>query len=446
MIRLPLSLFSRLYLGVVIVILCSIVVTRLVGEMVFKKEEFTHFSITADYLKDLAIQEVSHKTLNEQDAYQLPPPFTFYFSAKFVSSKQWHELCHSCLFIGRGEGVEYYEFVEGERVAYFSSVTPKRDILIYEKTDEERVEGEESELHIDELDSPFFLILCLIFIFVSLYWPLKKMHRQIYDLNKAQKEFGRGDMSARADEGILRPLNDIAINFNRMAEAIDKSVKEKEVFAHAIPHEIRTPLSRIQLAAGLLRQQSSDDKVAALLDDVDKYIVDINELISQIVNFSKLTNSKSTEYYQNYETIFLSDFIKSRMALVNVPSDKSIALNICSEARITTNPVYLRLVVDNLIKNALIYADYQVNIIVYVESGEVYMLVEDDGAGIDNASYETVFIPFARLDSSRSRKTGGIGLGLSITKAAVLNMHGTIDVGRSALGGASFTVTMPLDG
>ncbi|MCG7530941.1 ATP-binding protein [Psychrobium sp. MM17-31] len=412
--------------------------------MVFKKEEFTHFSITADYLKDLAVQDVSKHS--EQYDYQLPPPFSFYYSAKFISPQQWKKLCQSCLFVGRSDSVEYYEFVEGERIAYFSTVTSMRGLLIYEKTDEERVEGEESELHIDELDSPFFLILCLVLIFVSLYWPLKKMHRQIYGLNKAQKRFGRGDMSARADEDILRPLNDIAISFNNMAEAIDKSVKEKEVFAHAIPHEIRTPLSRIQLAAGLLRQQSSDDKVAALLDDVDAYIVDINELISQIVNFSKLTNSKSAEYYQNYETIFLSDFIKSRMALVTVPSDKSIALNICSEARITTNPVYLRLVVDNLIKNALIYANRQVNIIVYVESGEVYMLVEDDGVGIDSTSYETVFIPFARLDSSRSRKTGGIGLGLSITKAAVLNMRGTIDVGHSALGGASFTVTMPLDG
>lgn len=444
MIRLPLSLFSRLYLGVAVVMLCSIVVTRLVGEMVFKKEEFTHFSITADYLKDLAVQDVSKHS--EQYDYQLPPPFSFYYSAKFISPQQWKKLCQSCLFVGRSDSVEYYEFVEGERIAYFSTVTSMRGLLIYEKTDEERVEGEESELHIDELDSPFFLILCLVLIFVSLYWPLKKMHRQIYGLNKAQKRFGRGDMSARADEDILRPLNDIAISFNNMAEAIDKSVKEKEVFAHAIPHEIRTPLSRIQLAAGLLRQQSSDDKMAALLDDVDAYIVDINELISQIVNFSKLTNSKSAEYYQNYETIFLSDFIKSRMALVTVPSDKSIALNICSEARITTNPVYLRLVVDNLIKNALIYANRQVNIIVYVESGEVYMLVEDDGVGIDSTSYETVFIPFARLDSSRSRKTGGIGLGLSITKAAVLNMRGTIDVGRSALGGASFTVTMPLNG
>ena len=271
------------------------------------------------------------------------------------------------------------------------------------------------------------------------------MRQQIRDLNKAQSLFGAGDMSVRANEGILRPLDDIAINFNQMASSIDKSVKERAVFSHAIPHEVRTPLSRIQLAAGVMRQQTNDESIGALLDDVDKYIFDINELITQIVSYSKLTNTDSAEYYHHYESIVLDDFISTRMALVDIPTAISLQFNICNEAQITTNPVYLRLVIDNLIKNALIYAKSKVNVSVFIELKDVILLVEDDGKGIEPENYETVFIPFARLDSSRSRKTGGIGLGLSITKAATLNMRGSITIEQSKLSGAAFKVRIPLD-
>ena len=444
MIKLPLSLFSRLYLGVAFVILCSVVVTRITGEMVFKKEEFTHFSTTSQHIKELALQQTKDNPKLRLSGYKLPPPFTFYFSAKFIQQSQWSSFCQQCSFKAQTNNVEYFELEKGERVARYLLDNGKYYLAVYEKTDEEH-EGEIEELHLEELDHFLFLFLCLILMSISLYWPLKKVRQQIRGLNKAQRLFGAGDMSARANEDILRPLDEIATNFNQMADAIDKSVKERAVFSHAIPHEIRTPLSRIQLAAGVMRQQTSDENIGVLLDDVDKYIFDINELITQIVSYSKLTNSDSAEYYHHYESILLADFIDARMALVDAPQEISVQLNICHEAQITTNPVYLRLVIDNLIKNALIYAKSQVNIFVLIEFNEVVLLVEDDGSGIEPENYETVFIPFARLDSSRSRKTGGIGLGLSITKAATLNMRGSISIEKSNLGGAAFKVRMPLD-
>ncbi len=444
MIKLPLSLFSRLYLGVAFVILCSVVVTRIAGEMVFKKEEFTHFSTTSEYIKELALQQVKETPQLSLNDYELPPPFTFYFSAKFIQQSQWSSFCQQCTFKAQTNNVEYFELKEGEYVARYLLDDGGYYLTVYEKTDEEH-EGEIEELHIEELDHFLFLFLCLLLMSVSLYWPLKKMRQQIRGLNKAQKLFGAGDMSVRASEDILRPLDEIATNFNQMADAIDKSVKERAVFAHAIPHEIRTPLSRIQLAAGVMRQQTSDENIGVLLDDVDKYIFDINELITQIVSYSKLTNTDSAEYYHHYESILLADFINARMALVDSPQEILIQLNICNEAQITTNPVYLRLVIDNLIKNALIYAKSQVNIAVFIEFNEVVLLVEDDGRGIEPENYDTVFIPFARLDSSRSRKTGGIGLGLSITKAATVNMRGRITIEKSQRGGAAFKVRIPLD-
>ena len=106
---------------------------------------------------------------------------------------------------------------------------------------------------------------------------------------------------------------------------------------------------------------------------------------------------------------------------------------------ITTNPVYLRLLVDNLLKNACIHANTQITISVSTIKGQLELAIEDDGDGIPKESFDTIFMPFSRLDVSRSRKTGGLGLGLAISKAACKRMNSELIVENSQTGGAKFT-------
>ena len=133
MIKLPLSLFSRLYLGVAFVILCSVIVTRIAGEMVFHKEEFTHFSTTSQYIKDLALQQKKDNPQLSLSDYKLPPPFTFYFTAKFIPQAQWSSFCQHCSVKGQTDDTEYFELEEGEYLARYQLDGGQYYLAVYEK-------------------------------------------------------------------------------------------------------------------------------------------------------------------------------------------------------------------------------------------------------------------------------------------------------------------------
>jgi len=443
MIKWPLSLFARLYLSVALVIVCCVMLTKIFGDIYYEKEEFNHFLRNTSYV----LESIVHHTDEEFDSYKqfipIPAPLSFDFTAKLVNPDSSISVCTNCDHITTIGDIDFYELEEGELLAEYNLSNLNRRVVIYEKLDDER-ENDDVGLHHEEVDSLLFLISSLILMSITIYWPIKSLERQIRGLNRAHQRFGSGDMKARADELIQRPLKELALSFNQMADAIDKSTKEGDVFSHAIPHEVRTPLSRIQLASGLLRKKVEDGDSLALVDDIDKYIVDINELITQIVEFSRLSSFKSDEYYEHYQTINLKTFIDSRLKLFELPKNKTIMTHLCQESELTTNPVYLRLIVDNLIKNALIYADTLVTIHVSKIDNSLVLSVEDDGYGIKEEDRATVFIPFSRLDQSRSRKTGGLGLGLSIVNAATQKMNGTINIGVSKKGGAKFTVTVDI--
>ena len=247
-------------------------------------------------------------------------------------------------------------------------------------------------------------------------------------------------MTMKADENIQKPLDELAASFNKMAQAISDNVKERDTFSQAIPHEVRTPLSRIQLASGLIRKKSTDSDILALVDDVDNYVTDINDLISQIVEFSRINDSKAKEIAQ-YQTIIIKDFVASRLDLLANNKQHRLIVDIEQSVVITTNPFYLRLLVDNFIKNALNHGQEKIKFSAQIENNQLSIIVEDDGIGVPVSDRETIFIPFARLDKSRSRKTGGLGLGLPIAKAAASKMAGKIVVSSSPLGGAMFSFT-----
>ena len=107
------------------------------------------------------------------------------------------------------------------------------------------------------------------------------------------------------------------------------------------------------------------------------------------------------------------------------------------------NPIYFRFVIDNLVKNAIVHANKLVLISAEENERFIEIWVEEDGKGIKPDNYETIFYPFSRLDKSRSRKTGGLGLGLAIAKAASDKMNADLYLEKSSLGGAKFTLRHP---
>jgi len=454
--KLSLSLFSRLYLAIVISVIMSVSLTKYFMDSYEEQEDFNEFISEVNYIfKEIAVN-AQRQITTEQQTIPLGFPLDNFLTAKLVNPDMNSDICPSCQLITRINNTFYYQMHGGERFVEFKLPKFKSNIIIYEKNEselkpedfpEELPESFAQTIFEEEDVDVVFLSLILItslFLGFAIYWPIKSLQKQIKSLIDTHHQFGSGNLTAKADEDIQKPLDELAHSFNDMAQAIADNVKERDTFSQAIPHEVRTPLSRIQLASGLIRRKSTDLDILALVDDVDNYVVDINELIGQIVEFSKITSSKEDEVDQ-FQTIGVKAFVESRLNLLAKNQNKELVLSIDDSLELTTNPFYLRLLVDNFIKNAFNHAQEKIklsaNVIILDNNQQLSLSVEDDGMGVPLDDRETIFIPFARLDKSRSRKTGGLGLGLPIAKAAATKMVGKIVVSESPLGGAMFSFT-----
>lgn len=380
------------------------------------------------------------------------------------------DICPSCQLITRINNTFYYQRPNGERLIEFKLPSAKSNIIIYEKHEselkpedytEEMPEGfTESILDDEDVDLVFLSLILVtsLFLGIATYWPIKNLQNQINALIDTHQQFGSGNMQAKADENIQKPLDKLAVSFNEMAQAIADNVKDRDTFSQAIPHEVRTPLSRIQLASGLIRRKSTDLDVLALVNDVDNYVVDIHKLISQIVEYSTINSttvsgsnsipkvskiSNNENELAQFQTIEVRAFIEFRLQILAKNQNKSFTLTVDESLELTTNPFYLRLLVDNFIKNAFNHAQVKIKIsssvTIFNSNQQLSITVEDDGVGVPADDRETIFIAFARLDKSRSRKTGGLGLGLPIARAVATKMAGKIVVSESSLGGAMFS-------
>lgn len=452
-----LSLFTRLYLSVAIAVIVSGTLSLIVIEKWDSQNEIDEFVFFTDYVYADLLKQGEIKPNNAQQDLDK--------SAKVIDvlSMSWQIVpidtspCDGCELIGRSGKVDVYRneldqfmavytFLKSNTWLFIGDLETETVIfdesegLVYPEQYSEQYEDEEYEvLSFDEIAPMLLLSIVLITIASTIYWPIRALQNQIEKLIKIQHQFGAGDMNIKAEEQLARPLNELASSFNTMASSIKDTVNENQLFAQAVPHEVRTPLSRIQLAAGLLRKSNESKQAIELLDNIDTYIGDINELISQVVAFSRLNSTNEEGEFELYQSIELCGFIESRIKAIKCEEKLRVIRLIDESLEITTNPVYLRLLVDNLLKNASIHAKAQILISLSTINEQIELTIEDDGEGIPQESFDTIFMPFSRLDVSRSRKTGGLGLGLAISKAACKRMNSELIVDNNKTGGARFT-------
>lgn len=443
-----LSFFTRLYISILVAIIFSFALTQYVVEDMMQQDSVNDFVRDSQYIYAEVNRQIGLNNVEQPQTYVFNLPFTEDFDIRWIALDSTEGICQRCEYLGKIHGTDTFVLdEEGRLLAVHQIPRLNVQLLVADKLhvhdvasdndDDEEIE-QLTGLSLEEAVFVLFVIILLLIISLTIYWPVRKLQKQINGLVSTTKSFGTGKLNARADEVLAKPLNTLAHSFNTMAGSIADTVKENQIFAQAVPHEVRTPLSRIQLAAGLLRKNNVDVNQLALLDNIDTYIDDIDELISQVVAFSKLNSKQDEDEADFYQTIELKPFISARLQTLKPDSNINIELDIDESVEITTNPIYLRLLLDNLVKNALNHSKSSVKIVVKVIGCAFELSVEDDGPGVPIESQETIFFPFARLDKSRSRKTGGLGLGLAIAKAACKRMNCELSVQNNHKGGAKF--------
>jgi signal transduction histidine kinase len=446
-----LSLFSRLYLTIAIAVIVSGTLTFLFIEKLNEQSDIDDYVIFTDFIYERLVKQeklppqLPLKTINKEKNFLVD----FSISWQIVLDKK--SPCDDCELLGQSADVNVYSNSYAQYFAVYKLPEVKAWLVISEDdlvllVDEEggsnypeAIEGEDIiDYSFDDITPIALLIVVLITIGSAIYWPIRAIQAQIESLVKTQHQFGIGDMKARATQQFNKPLDELASSFNSMASSITETVNENQVFAQAVPHEVRTPLSRIQLAVGLLSRNNVDKQQIELLGNIDTYIGDINELISQVVAFSKLNAVNDECEFSLYQSIELDLFIESRIKATKCEEKVKVVRQISDSVEITTDPVYLRLLLDNLLKNASTHASTSLTVSLKKVEDHIELSIEDDGDGIPSEYFDTIFIPFSRLDVSRSRKTGGLGLGLAIAKAACKRMNSQLSVENIPHSGAKF--------
>lgn len=287
------------------------------------------------------------------------------------------------------------------------------------------------------------LILTLIFYFgvtlilILWVWPLI---RNLIKLRTAAIEFGKGNLDTRTPAHRFSYLNDIEKEFNNMAERIQSLIQDNKLLSRAVSHDLKTPLARLRFGLDALAETEDPKLREKYAKRVDDDLEEMESLINTLLQFARLDEYKVSLHY---ETLSLEDLCKQ---LCQKSHHEKIIIKhnfqyVASD--IQGDRPYLTMLINNVIGNALAYANTQVNISLTNESDKLILRIEDDGDGIDDDEYQNVFKPFWRGSQSRGQK--GHGMGLAVV-ARIAEWHGIdIDIGPSVLlGGACFIAKIEL--
>ncbi|WP_019519056.1 ATP-binding protein [Faucicola boevrei] len=236
----------------------------------------------------------------------------------------------------------------------------------------------------------------------------------------------------------------LASTFNSMTEHIRRLIESQRELTRAVSHELRTPVARIRFAVDMLADTDEYEDRMSQRDYIEQDIEDLNGLIDEILTYAKLEEGSPK---MEWEAIKLSELVAQIVRETNALGKPVVveAGQMDDKAVAVADRRYLHRVLQNLAGNATRYAEQKIIVTAGVNKKEAFISVEDDGHGIAEKDREKVFIPFARLDDSRTRSTGGYGLGLSIVSRIAFWFNGNMSVDESPnLGGARFTMTWPI--
>jgi two-component system, OmpR family, sensor histidine kinase RstB len=287
-------------------------------------------------------------------------------------------------------------------------------------------------------------LLSMFILSLGVYGLIVPMQRKLKQVNSALNVMQKGDMSIRVPVEGYDELAHLAASYNSMSDHIQRLIEAQRELMRAVSHELRTPVARIRFGMEMLVDEEDYDYRQQQVEMIDKDIEALNTLIDEIMTYAKLEQGMPSLDFENislYEV--LEQVVIETKAL---KSNKNIQLQISSQdLMVDAERRYLHRVVQNLVGNAIRYCDDNVLIKGGVDSnGMAFISVEDDGPGIPEEERERVFEAFARLDDSRTRASGGYGLGLSIVNRIAYWFGGTVNVDQSPqMGGARFTMQWP---
>jgi two-component system sensor histidine kinase RstB len=289
------------------------------------------------------------------------------------------------------------------------------------------------------------VVLAIILTGIAVYWLVYRFEVGLQKLERASTRVASGHLNSRVKVGSDDALGRLGSAFNKMAEQIQHLMGVQKEMIRAVSHELRTPVARMRFGVQMLEDTTEDAYLQKQLKDMDQDLQELDELVDEILTYARLEEGgpilefKETNILELIEQI--SEETKRRTDKVEVTIGSKTQL----EEQIFSNIEYryMHRAIQNLVGNACRHASSNVHIEYSCHDGICRVDVEDDGEGIPKKDWDRVFSPFTRLDDSRTRSSGGYGLGLSIVQRIIYWHSGRAIVGESRWGGAKMSLLWP---
>ena len=256
---------------------------------------------------------------------------------------------------------------------------------------------------------------------------LKNQTRPIVNLAKAAEKFGKGEFIKEFRPSGAKEIRQAAYEFDKMRKRITIHLNQRSEMLSGISHDLRTPLTRLKLQLALLKQQDLAKKMSEDIEEMER-------MLNEYLEFSRHQKNEDTEKV-NINNIINEVVEKYESKKIDCFIEEGLVINI--------RPNSIKRCLSNLIDNGLAYGE-KVSVTLNKAKNNLFLIVDDDGPGINESEYQNVMKPFYRIDKSRGQNKSGVGLGLSIANDIIRSHGGSIKLEKSHLNGLRVKISLPL--
>lgn len=280
------------------------------------------------------------------------------------------------------------------------------------------------------------LVGCIAIVVLLAHAVLRAAIRPVEWLREGFARLSRGDLAVSVERRSNDEFGILTDDFNHMVEQVREMVTARDRLLLDVSHELRSPITRLKVALALL---GDDEHKSHLLANV----AEMETMVAQLLEIERLRGGRGLEL----DACDLAALVRESVQRFQERAP-GVSLRAPTKAipmRIDRGKI--RTAIDNLLDNATKYSlpdSRPVEVTVAMHEHRVEIRIDDDGPGIPEPDRDRIFEPFFRVDRSRSRKTGGFGLGLSLCQRIVLAHRGSIQVSHRRPRGASFAVVLPI--
>lgn len=270
------------------------------------------------------------------------------------------------------------------------------------------------------------LALALLLTAVASYWLAGSITRPIIDLKLTAAALSSGKLDARVTRASLQrrdEIGELAHTFDQMADRLGAALQAKEQLLRDVSHELRSPLTRMRLAAALLRKRADPPPE---VDRLELDIARLDELIEDILSISRLQSEPSSLHKETLDLRHLLERIATDADFEAKEKHCRIEWQMGeTPCMLSLDPQWAAAAIENVVRNALRYTRTESAVVMTLEQNthEACLTVSDAGPGVPENQLAQIFEPFYRVERDRGRASGGTGLGLAIA-ARVLGAHG----------------------